>query len=295
MKIERELLLFGAGGMLGTALTTAAPEWGYAPRPLIEAELDITDRSAARKAVAEFAAGAAEAGALGVVINAAAYTDVEKAEDDSERAFLVNEQAAGWLAAAAAEARLPFVHVSTDFVFDGAKTSAYLEGDEPHPLSVYGASKLAGERVVLASHPRPLVVRTAWTYGLGGTNFPVKILQRADGAMPRLQVVADEIGCPTYSVDLANGMFALLAAGATGLYHLTGGGSCSRYEMALEILRLARDRVCRDLVVEPVASATFPTKATRPLRTVLDCSKAAALGVRLPVWQDGLARFLAEL
>jgi dTDP-4-dehydrorhamnose reductase len=312
MKNGRELLIFGAGGMLGTALTRVAERGGYVLRAYAEAELDITNRSAVREAVAQSAGRAALTGAGGAVVNAAAYTDVERAEDDAERAHLVNEHAAGWLAAAAWKEGLPFVHISTDFVFDGTKAGAYVEMDEPHPVSVYGSSKLAGERAVFSGHPTALVIRTAWAYGAGGTNFPTKILQRARAATrgaatgltamlhedvpaPVIRVVADEVGSPTYTIDLASGLLALLAARATGLYHLTGAGSCSRHELALETLRLAGFTVPGDLTVEPVMSASFPTKATRPLNSVLDCDKAAGLGVRLPPWQDGLARFLAEL
>ena len=295
------LLIVGAGGMLGTALVRVAPNRGHEPVAYTEAELDITDRAATQAALAAFAAGLTESGAGGAVVNAAAYTDVERAEDDVERAYLINEQAAGWLAGAAHSEGLGFVHVSTDFVFDGTKTTPYTETDEPRPLSVYGASKLAGEREVFAAHPKALIVRTAWSFGPGGTNFPLKILQRAralrkdDGAGGVLRVVADEFGSPTYTVDLAEGLLALLASGATGLFHLTSGGVCSRYELALETLRLAGFRVPGDLSVEPVSSSSFPTKAERPLYAVLDCAKAAESGVRLPKWQDGLARFLAEL
>jgi dTDP-4-dehydrorhamnose reductase len=313
MKSGRELLIVGAGGMLGTALTRVAPRRDYEPQAYTEADLDITDRSTVRETIREFAARVAGAGVPGAVVNAAAYTDVERAEDDADRAYLVNERAAGWLAAAAQEHGLPLVHVSTDFVFDGTKGAAYVENDEPHPLNIYGASKLAGERAVVFGHPAALIVRTAWTYGLGGTNFPVKIVQRARAlangtAASRLgtaagngwvasvlRVVADEVGSPTYAVDLADGLLALLSTGATGLYHLTGAGACSRYELALETLRLAGLAAPGDLTVEPVTSASFPTKAVRPLTAVLDCAKAAELGVRLPPWQDGLARFLAEL
>lgn len=313
----RDLLIVGAGGMLGTALQRAARRQGYVPRAYTEAELDITDRMAVLETVAEFTARAARAGARGAVVNAAAYTDVERAEDEAERAYLVNEEAAGWLAAAAWDHSLAFVHVSTDFVFDGTKTGAYTETDRPNPLSVYGSSKLAGERAVLTAHPSALVVRTSWTYGLGGDSFPVKILRRArvltsaagkdaaaagtagDHAMPSaapvLQVVVDQVGSPTYSVDLADGLLALLSVGTAGIYHLTGTGSCSRYELAMETLRLAGFTVPDDLTVEPVPGAAFPAKAARPGNSVLDCAKAAELGLRLPAWQDGLDRFVAEL
>jgi len=306
MSTVRELLIVGAGGMLGTALTQVAGSQGYALLAYARAELDITDRPATRAAVADFAKLIARARVRGVVVNTAAYTDVEKAEDEAERAYLVNEHAAR-------DEGLALVHLSTDFVFDGFKAGAYREGDEPHPINVYGASKRAGELAVFSSHPAPLVVRAAWSYGVGRTNFPAKILQRAQAAMsgangaptagtfgakvptPALRVVADEVGSPTYTVDLANGLLALLEAGATGLYHLTGAGSCSRYELALETLRLAGFEVPVDLAVVPMTSASFPTKATRPLNSVLDCGKAARLSVQLPRWQDGLARFLSEL
>lgn len=306
----RELLIAGAGGMLGTALQRVAEPRAYASRAYTRAQLDVTDQAAIRSAVGAFATHVGRAGVRGAVINAAAYTNVEAAEDDSDRAHLVNATSAGWLAAAARDEGLAFVHISTDFVFDGEKPGPYTEDDTPNPLSVYGASKLAGERAVTAAHPRALVIRTAWAYGPAGTNFPVKILERAraastitaetpgataGGDAPLLRVVADEVGSPTYTLDLAGGLLALLAAGATGLFHLTGTGSCSRYELALETLRLAGFAVPGDLTVEPVTSATFPTKAKRPLNSVLDCGKAERLGVRLPAWQDALDRFVTEL
>ncbi len=249
-----------------------------------------------RRTVADFAAHVERRAALGVVVNAAAYTDVEKAEDDPERASLVNEVAAGWLAAVSLTAGLRLVHVSTDFVFDGAKTGPYNESDEPRPLNIYGASKLAGEKAVFSAYPGALVVRTSWTYGPGGTNFPLKILNLARSAMaasgrlsgdtkpghkptpPTLQVVTDEVGSPTYSNDLAEGLVALLSAGATGLYHLAGSGSCSRYELAVETLRLAGFEISEDLTVEPVGSETFPTKAIRPTIRVLDSHQGGRLG-----------------
>lgn len=278
------LLIAGAGGMLGTALQRVAAERAVAVVAPPEAGFDITSADAVEHVTVAFAA--AHPG--GVLVNAAAYTNVERAEEDADRAYLVNDAGAANLAAAAASAGLRFVHVSTDFVFDGTKDGAYVEDDEPNPLSVYGASKLAGERSVAAADPGALIVRTAWVFGPAGANFPTKILERAASA-ESLMVVNDEVGSPTYTIDLACGILDLLDAGARGLFHLTNAGSCPRDEMAREVLRLAGLERVR---VEPVPSATFPTKAARPANSVLDCSKAASFGVTMPDWHDALARFI---
>lgn len=284
--------------MLGTALRRLLAE-----RPgsvlLAKAELDIADQAAVLAALASFAAAGGR-----LVVNAAAYTNVEAAEDDPEAAYRVNQQGAGVVAAVARELGLGLLHVSTDFVFDGEKPGPYGEEDEPHPLSVYGASKLAGERAVLRACSQALIVRTAWVFGPGGRNFPLKMLELAERS-PVLRVVADEVGSPTYTLDLAQGLLALAAAGARGIYHLTGSGSCSRYELAAETLRLAAEASGadaqttgaegREVALEAVTSDAFPTKASRPRNSVLDCARAARLGVTLPEWRDGLARYLREL
>ena len=282
-------LITGAGGMLGTALQQVLGEQGHRFVALGETELDVTDVAAVHKRVTGFANSLQE-GERGVLINAAAYTNVERAEDEPEMAFLVNERGAVNLARAAHESGLRFVHFSTDFVFDGFKDGAYVEEDDPHPLSVYGQSKLNGEDSVIAENPDALIVRTAWTFGPAGTNFPVKILEAAR-THPQLRVVTDEVGSPTYTADLAAGMLGLLAADAHGIFHLTGTGSCSRFELAQRVLVLAGF----DVAIDPVTSDAFPTKAARPLNSVLDCSKAAGLGVVLPEWSDALKRFMGEI
>lgn len=280
-------LIAGSGGMLGTALQAVCAEGGMPCEAPLERDFDITDEATVRAVVSAFAA---RAGGAGVLVNAAAYTNVERAEDDAATAYRVNEHGPRLLAAAAREAEVRFVHVSTDFVFDGTKDGAYTEDDVPSPLSVYGASKLAGEIAVAGASPDALIVRTAWVFGPGGANFPTKVLEMAS-RLPALTVVTDEHGSPTYTPDLAGGIIALAEAGAGGLYHLAGSGSCSRFEMALEILRLAGI----DVPVEPVTSDAFPTKAARPANSVLDCTKAAALGVVMPEWHDALARFIAAV
>ncbi len=282
-----QYLIAGSGGMLGTALQQALTERGERFVAPAEASFDITDEAAVSAVAAEFARSI-PSGERGVLLNAAAYTNVERAEEDRDTAFLVNETGPHILATAVRDAGLGFVHVSTDFVFDGAKTTGYVEDDEPNPLSVYGASKLAGERAVAGAFPEALTVRTAWVFGPNGVNFPTKILGFA-AERDSLSVVTDEVGSPTYTLDLAAGILALVDAGATGIYHLANAGSCSRYEMAAELLRLAG--LERTLV--PVTADAFPSKAARPAHSILDCSKAAALGVTMPDWRDALARFVA--
>jgi dTDP-4-dehydrorhamnose reductase len=272
--------------MLGTALQTVLSARGARFDAPAEGGFDITDAAQVAVRVRDFA-HLLETDERGVLINAAAYTNVERAEDDETTAYAVNDTGAANLARAARDAGIGLVHVSTDFIFDGAKTGAYNEQDEPNPLSVYGASKLAGERSVLEADPSALIVRTAWVYGPAGVNFPVKILTAAREGRA-LKGVTDEVGSPTYTLDLAAGLLDLEDAGATGLFHLAGAGSCSRYELACEVLKLAR----LDVAVEPVLSGSFTVRAARPANSVLDCTKASVLGVMMPTWEDGLRRFL---
>ncbi|MHB1136715.1 MAG: dTDP-4-dehydrorhamnose reductase [Coriobacteriia bacterium] len=279
-------LIAGASGMLGTALQRVCAERGLRLEAPAERGFDITDEVAVEGVVGAFAASLG-AGERGMLVNAAAYTNVERAEDDPETAYRVNEHGARVLAEAARDADFGFVHVSTDFVFDGTKHGPYTEADEPNPLSVYGASKLAGERAVTAACPDALIVRTAWVFGENGVNFPTKILSLAR-ERETLSVVTDEIGSPTYTIDLARGILGLVEARAAGLFHLAGAGSCTRFELAAAVLRLAD--LERSLI--PVTADAFPSKAARPTNSVLDCSKAAATGVTMPQWQDALARFI---
>ena len=275
--------------MLGTALQRVLAEQGTRFVAPPEAEFDITDQAAVHKRVAGFA-NSLQKGERGVLINAAAYTNVERAEEEPDLASLVNERGAVNLARAAHESGLGFVHVSTDFVFDGLKEGAYVEDDVPHPLSVYGQTKLDGEDSVASENPDALIVRTAWVFGPAGTNFPVKMLEAARTS-PSLQVVTDEVGSPTYTIDLAAGILSLVDAHAHGVFHLAGSGSCSRFELAQRTLALAGI----DTPIEPVTSDEFPTTVARPMNSVLDCSQAAELGVTMPEWSDALERFIATM
>lgn len=285
--MRRPILIAGAAGQLGTALQTLGPTRGFHIVAPDEGSLDITSPSDVEGVVGAFARAYPD----GAVVNAAAYTNVDKAEEDSARAFLVNQYGAALLGEAASRNGLSYVHISTDFVFDGKKTGSYSELDVPSPLSVYGASKLAGERAVTAADPSALVVRTAWTYGPGASNFVSKILEKARQT-DTLQVVSDEVGSPTYTMDLADALLRLIDVGATGLMHLTNSGWCSRDEFAREILRLAGlDQV----EVVSVRSSAFPSKAARPANSVLDCSRAGILGIVMSNWRDALTRYIESL
>jgi dTDP-4-dehydrorhamnose reductase len=281
------VLITGATGMLGSALTALCVELGIPFEAYAEQDLDITDPVAVGAVMARFAAGR-----VGTVVNAAAYTDVESAEDHEERAFAVNDRGARNVAESAAAAGLGLVHVSTDFVFDGAKDGPYTEDDEPHPLNAYGRSKLAGELSVIQAHPLPLVVRTAWVYGpaiQAGTNFPAKILALAR-VRPELQVVDDEIGTPTASIDLARGVLGLVSLGATGLFHLAGSGVCSRFEMTREVL----DAAGLHTRLAAVKRGHFPSKVVRPANSALSSDKAAMLGIVMPPWRVSLRSYVQE-
>jgi dTDP-4-dehydrorhamnose reductase len=287
--VHSSYLIAGAGGMLGTALQRVLAERGAAFSAPGEGEFDITDPVAVRHRLTEFVATLAP-GTRGVLLNAAAYTNVEAAEENAELAYLVNSHGPALLAREARAQGLAFAHVSTDFVFDGRKQGAYTETDDTNPLSVYGASKLAGEIAVELENPDAVIARTAWVFGPGGVNFPVKIVAAAR-TRPSLSVVTDEVGSPTYTLDLAAGLLGLIDAEASGLFHLAGAGSCSRYELAQATLKLAG---LGTVTLEPVTSDAFPMKAARPLNSVLNCSKAAALGVTMPEWSNALARFVAS-
>lgn len=278
-------LIAGSSGTLGRAFRRALESRGARCVTPAEERFDITDPDSVRLAIDEFVSTCGG----GTLLNAAAYTNVEGAESDAESAYLVNETGPRVLAEAAREAGLLLMHVSTDFVFDGEKDGPYAETDEPDPLSVYGASKLAGERAVEATGVDALVVRTAWLFGDGGFGFPAKVIERARSG-GRVSVVTDEVGSPTYAADLADGIIGLVEAGCRGVYHLANSGSCSRYELASEALRLAGV----EAEVEPVTAEAFPTKAHRPRNSVLDLGKAAEAGVTLPDWRDALARALAS-
>ncbi len=246
-------------------------------------ELDIADARAVEERVADEAPD--------VLINAAAYTDVDRSEEEGERAFRVNAEGAANLAAACRKARVRLVHVSTDYVFDGRKTSAYAEEDLPGPLGVYGRSKWEGEERIRRVLPQACVVRTAWLYGKAGRNFVKAILGQAE-QKDRLRVVDDQKGSPTYTFDLAAALQEAAEKGLQGTYHVTNGGACSWLAFAEKILELAGRKGVK---VVPISSADLGRPAPRPANSVLDCGKfERATGMKLRSWQEALAGYLSE-
>ena len=272
------ILLAGAGGQLGRDLQPALA--GTDLHPFDHRQLDITD------------AGAVEAAVERVrpdwVINAAAFNDVDGAEQAEDQAFAVNAAGAGNLAEAAARVGAAILHISTDYVFDGTKGSPYTEDDEPNPLSVYARSKYEGEQRVRASGASACVVRTAWLYGWQGKNFVKAILAAAERGGP-LRVVADQVGSPTATRDLAEAIAGLIQRpSARGLFHVVNAGACSRLEFARAI-------VGGRVAVEPITTEQSGRLARRPAYSALSSSRWPATGLpALSGWETALVRFLSE-
>jgi dTDP-4-dehydrorhamnose reductase len=283
------LLVTGGTGQLATALAAAAAgRVRVVGRPAFD-----FDRPDSIDAL--FAAGAPP-----LVVNAAAWTAVDLAESEPEAARRANETGPARLAALCARHGTRLIHVSTDYVFDGSKGAPYVETDAVNPTGVYGATKLAGERAVLAALPGAVVLRTAWVYAEGGKNF-VRTMLNASRRTNRLRVVADQRGCPTNADDLAAAILAVAdqmrgPADGGGIYHATGAGETSWHGFAQAIFAAAGPLGWPVPEVDPIATADWPTPARRPADSRLDCSKLAArFGIRLPPWQDSLARAVTAI
>jgi dTDP-4-dehydrorhamnose reductase len=246
------------------------------------AQLDITRFAQVREAIA--------AHRPGVVINAAAYTNVDGAETDPTGAYKLNAVAPRNLAIATCELGIPLVHVSTDYVFDGLGAKPYHEFDSTNPLSVYGRSKLAGEQAVASLNPRHFIARTAWLYHhqpASGKNFPKTMLAQAH--RDSVRVVSDQYGSPTYAPHLAEAIARLVETGAYGIYHLSGSGGTSWFELTRRLYQLFGIKTS----VEPCSTSEFPRQATRPRYSVLTTIQEPEL--RLPSWEDGLAEFASAM
>lgn len=289
-----KLLVTGHEGQVARALARLADDDVLivaAGRPLC----DITDPKNIRRAIAEHTPD--------LVINTAAYTAVDRAESERDAAFLVNRDGAGYVAEAAAEAGLPVIHLSTDYVFSGDKDEPYVESDETGPLNIYGESKLAGEESVAAANPAHVILRTSWVYGYDGQNFLKTMIRLAEGR-DVLRIVADQHGAPTFADDVATALLHVSHHALRdrddrawrGTFHMTAEGRTSWAGFAEEIFRNLKPVTGQEVSVEPIATADYPTPARRPLNSCLNMERFHdVFAHRLPSWQEGTKRCIAKL
>lgn len=295
------IIITGAHGQVGWELTQRATAQGHQVLAWDRAELDISDADAVNAAL--------QASQAALVINAAAYTAVDRAEQEEDAAFAVNRDGAANLAAACAKLNLPLLHISTDYVYDGGKIDPYVESDPTTPLGVYGESKLAGDEAVRELWARHLILRVSWVFGIHGHNF-VKTMLRLAKEQEELRIVSDQRGCPTYAADIADVLLELAArvaqidaADAWGTYHYCGSPATTWHGFASAIVEQAQQipkrqrRKDTDLLVQTITAintAAYPTPAARPINSVLDCAKLqSAFGITPRPWLDGLQAVVA--
>lgn len=288
--MTKNILITGAKGQLGSELSNIFgnyPEFQFFPSDVDT--LDLTDK----QAVSDFV----NQNQIDYIVNCAAYTAVDKAEDDADLCYRINRDAVQNLAEAA-RGTAKILHVSTDYVFDGDGNRPYLESDPTNPQSVYGKSKREGEEILLKTCPESIVVRTAWLYSIYGNNF-VKTMIRLGKERPELNVVSDQTGTPTYAADLAQALLSMIAFSEkngifpAGIYHYSNEGLTSWFEFTRKIHQLAGITTC---TVHPIPTSQYPTRAKRPMYSVLDKTKIKqTFGLPVPAWEDSLARCVGLL
>lgn len=292
--MNTSILVIGRIGQVAHELRRGAWPAGFAVDFLERPAIDLTRPGEMREVVI--------AARPRIVVNAAAYTAVDAAESDRDTAFAVNRDGPAALAEACARIGAPLIHYSTDYVYDGGKTGAYVEDDPVNPLSVYGASKAAGDAAIRTRLDRHVILRTSWVYSATGQNF-VKTMLRLGGERDRLGIVDDQHGAPTAAADIAAATIAVCAALAAGkqdgcgTFHFTGGGTTTWHGFAREIFAFAAARGCKTpRAVDPIATEDYPLPAPRPRNSVLDCGKIARVyGIAARPWQAALAACLDEL
>jgi len=278
----RPLFVTGAHGQLGRAILVEAKRRGLPASGRDVDTLDITDETAVRRWIVD--------GQPAAVVNCAAFTAVDDCEANEIEAVAVNATAVGHLAHACNTVGATLVQISTDYVFDGAGSRPYREDDPVAPAGAYGRTKLEGERAA-RNAAEVLILRTAWLYGRGGEHFVSAIRRQIDNGNPRLRVVADQHGCPTFCDDLAAACLDLVDRQARGLVHAVNHGATTWHGFAVEIAR----RLGSEVEIEPVTTEAFPRPAPRPAYSVLDISRLETfLGRTMPTWQDALARYLED-
>lgn len=278
------VLVTGGRGMLGTDVCRAFAGAGHEVLPVTSADFDIADTAATKKALSDARPE--------LVVHTAAFTDVDGCERDPDMAYRINALGSWNVAVACSALSATLIHISTDFVFDGEKGEPYTEFDQTHPLGAYGASKLAAEELVAAHCPRHFIVRSSWLFGPNGKCFPKVILRLAE-TRNELTVVADQIGTPTYTPDLAQALLDLPASGLYGLYHIVNSGSCSWHDLAQAVLQEAGRS---DITVRPIRSEEWPSPTRRPKYSVLRPYVRELQGIPpLRPWQEALKDFMQAI
>lgn len=289
-----KILVTGSKGQLGHELFIQGNHLGYKILPTDLLDLDITDKVQVKHRLEKFQPS--------LVVNAAAYTNVDKAEIEQNLAFAVNRDGPANLAGACATFEIPLIHISTDFIFDGKKSSPYIESDLASPLNIYGKSKQEGENEVRSRLKKHIILRTSWLYGVHGHNF-VKTMLRLSREKQVIPVVADQFGSPTNAADLAHAVLQIISRIKCrgditwGTYHYCGLGITTWHGFAEEILSLAGQYISmKTITVKPISTAEYPTKATRPCFSALDCSLIKKnFGISIKPWQNSLKTVIRQL
>jgi len=281
-----KILVIGAGGQLGQCLKTVAERRGINDIVFpAEQDANILNESGLNDLLAK------EKPAY--VINCAAYTAVDKAEDEVELAKAINETGAGYLASACLVNGATLIHVSTDFVFEGNEVKLLKEDDEAKPINVYGVTKLDGEKVVVSELPAHFIVRTSWLYSEYANNF-VKTMLKLGAERDELNIIADQVGTPTYAIDLANAIFDIISSSSAtyGIYHYSNEGVTSWFDFAKAIFDISETAV----KANPIPGSAYPTKATRPAFSVMDKSKIKnTFNIKIPYWRDSLVECIKQI
>ncbi len=279
----KTVLVTGAKGQLGSDIVSLLKGSGYLVFGMGKTELDITNEDEVNQVVSLIKPD--------IIIHCAAYTQVDKAEAEPDMAFLINGMGTRNIAIAAEKNHIKLVYISSDYVFDGDSTSPYHEFSPVSPINIYGISKLAGEMMVRDFHSQFFIVRTSWIFGLNGNNF-VKTMLRLSSEREQLKVVNDQIGCPTYTVDLSKCIIQLIETNKYGIYHVSNSGSCSWFDFANEIFKQTKNPV----ELEPCTTDEFPRPAKRPKYSVLDHRSLRINNFEpMPHWKSALGQFLLQL
>jgi len=284
----QNILIIGSNGQLGSEIREEIALFPDLKGHFYDLpEIDITDPTSVASKIKEHA--------INIMINCAAYTAVDQAEDDSDTAFLINRHGSEVLARLCKKYDLKLIHISTDYVFNGSACIPYKETDTTDPIGIYGKSKLAGEEVIRKINRAHLIIRTAWLYSSYGNNF-VKTMLRLGREKDTIRVISDQVGSPTYARDLARVILTIINQDSTKIkgqiYHFTNEGVCSWYDFARAIMEI-KNLQCR---VQPIATKDYPTPAARPHYSVLDLAKIKAdWGLEIPYWRDSLTECLAKL